>query len=331
MNVSNETAKIEGLFDRQLTLMIKFSDRYVTPLISLAGSFGNISAMIILKSLLKRNGKVAFKDCIYLMLVLAVIDQFVMINLLLYWLLGDLGSLNIVTKEGAKRWVCRIFTFNLRLGLLLSAWGVTFLSIERCLFVPKHDQVIRSHRTVYLCGFLLGLVVGCVLHGHGFVTFDVIQQDSGFYKCDIGITGEKRAWYYWVDYVVSSLIPCVIVIVCNICIVHFIVKKRNTVFSQKNSSLPNRQASSDAQYQNRITRVLMLVTILFVILTMPYRIMKPLSQVIKVPAAYKKLVGLSLNSFYKFLFINCAINFYCYLLSKSFRSHVRKVFRVTSH
>lgn len=314
-----------------LALRLQFSTRLMNflliPIIIVFGSFGNMLIIVIKLKHRNRNQTAVYKDSQFLMFSLAIVDQTVLFSVFFYWLFGDLGQLNLITSSYGRLLICRIGLFNIRYSLQLSSLGTALLSIERSITLLNVQNGSKSHRSKFIAIYVVGFLLAISTHFHLFWTVSFINLGKRYQTCGAILPKHFDRIYYWVDCVLCSIIPCGTVIVCNFRIVGFLMTRSSQVAPNQPQSLSLLIAQRS---QNRITKVLMIITLLFVLFNAPFRVLRLFTDIDfkKSMTTLKGMVKVLLYNLTANLWmINSAVNFYCYLFSSQFRRQLKFLFK----
>ncbi|CAF1198107.1 unnamed protein product [Adineta steineri] len=213
---------------------------------------------------------------------------------------------------------CRIMSYMTFVGLQLSSWCLTAVSIDRCLslyFLTWKQSYGKLSRTKYHIGIL---TVICLLLNSHILIFNGYRIDSPNFtiKCYVTRTNPYYIFPIWerVHLVVYNLWPFSMMCLCNTYIIYATVRSARIRIPTTNQFSRHRQLSI----------MLILVTFAFVLLTLPsciyfvfFRHRMSTSENLR---TYRYMVQISLGSVQ---FTAHAINFFLYCFStKNFRNEL---------
>lgn len=320
--MNNSTGLIDVSFqDRQrIQKAIVVSNYFVTPVILFFGSIGNVVIMLIMsRAMRKSNMNVTYKDSSFLMFSLAIVDQFVLMSVLLNWLYDV--SFKLALSITGKLYFCRFSYFIIHIGLQMSSLCIGLLSIERSICLPRLQAQAQSHKTKFLLVNIGVFLLSVATRIHYFWTLKMVKIGNND-ECVLHMSKITGEIYYWIDCLLTSIIPCVCVIAFNTRIILFLSSRKAKIEPNvwDKSSVNNRKL---IRGQHQITRVLLIVTLLFVALNVPFRLLKAFENA--------KLWGQKLWILLRYItgimwYLNSAVNFYCYLLLSHFRRQVKALF-----
>lgn len=291
--------------------------RLLAPCLFAFGTFGNILALLIFT-------RMKFYRCSYLLylFMLAVADIVVIWSgLTRYWILHVWQDVDIrqISNSGCKFYLFVIYTF-----MDYSSWILVAVTVERYLRLvhPMRFQSLYSVKaggTVLLVLFLTLTVVNM----HFFWTNGLTETGCGSID---EITQGSHFWFdehvfTWIDLFVLSLIPSMIMIICNVLICRSI----------KGSNLNNTRNSLPTSHRNCLTRMLILVNVVFLVTTLPnsvyfivHTFMEDMNMIS--PNVTSQL-DLTWAVLYLLQFSNYCTNFYLYAArSEAFQMECRDLF-----
>lgn len=321
--MNNSTGLIDVSFQERQRIQkaLVVSNYFVTPVILFFGSVGNVVIMLIMsRAMRKSNMNVTYKDSSFLMFSLAIIDQFVLISVLLNWLYDV--SFKLTLSITGKLYFCRFSYFNIHIGLQMSSLCIGLLSIERSICLPRLRTQAQSHKTKFLLVNIGVFLLSVATRFHYFWTLKMVKIGNDNDVCVLQMSKVAGEIYYWIDCLLTSIIPCVCVIAFNTRIIVFLSSRKAKIEPNVwDESSVNKRKLIRGQHQ--ITRVLMVVTLLFVALNVPFRLLKAFESA--------KHSGQNLWTLLRYIagilwYLNSAVNFYCYLLLSHFRRQVKALF-----
>ncbi|CAF1450411.1 unnamed protein product, partial [Didymodactylos carnosus] len=169
---------------------------------------------------------------------------------------------------------CRLISFLAFTSLQLSSWYLMLVSFDRamniCFLFWKKD-LGKPHNSMYI---ILIITIGIILlNSHLLFINGFAERNCSPYgkqtciKCYKRLTDYRYVFPKWekVHLIVYNLIPFTVMSICNIFIIYqtLIVTKRQTTSSR------NRSTKHRIRKQRQLTTTLILITFLFIILTIP--------------------------------------------------------------
>ena len=249
----------------------KFMLLYVPPILIILGTFGNIFSFIILK----RKAMLKFSTYYYLM-VLAVADTLVLyIGLLRLWI-GELTGFDL--KDQAD-WICKLTNVIGYTVSDFSVWLIIAVTIERYIVVCHPLKANTMCNTVRARKVILGLLAGLfVLNLHFFWTVQIVYYKHNGDTIPQCAGGAEHAHlvdqvWPWVDTIIYSFLPFVVIIVLNVLIVHqVILARRHRVELRSGSMYEHSQRRPSHEGSTRLTIMLLTITFAFLLTTLPMTI-----------------------------------------------------------
>ena len=323
----------------------KMLEAVMIPLISTLGLVGNTLSGVVMFQTHNRH-----VTCYFYMGVLAVTDSVFLAPGLIYWLLMDIGQVDI--PYGVHDNICNVLLPVTAGSALCGTYIILAMTLDRLIAVkwPLKSLTwctMRRARVTVTCIIILSFLVKLP---YGWLT----RPAPRCVVLQVERTPLIQA-YYWINSAVGSYIPFVILLILNLLIIKTIRKrgkyiktatssgsesdemKRHKPISGSRSirsSQSTRSGSEEtkdvkkAKSEKCLTRMLLLVTFSFLILTTPvyvfyliYLFISPVSS----PRAFA-LYSLVAHTTAKMFMMNFSINFYLYCLGGSkFRRDLRMV------
>lgn len=292
----------------------------ISPIFLFVGVFGNILNLIVLRRMhFEKN------PTLILLFLLSVTDIAVLlVGLPRYWA-RDALQFDLRT---VSQFSCKFSLFLIYISMQLSSWILVLVSVIRViktvlpLRYPKTKiRVTRKHTLTVFCFVVIAL---CIINFHFFITNGVITED-GEASCT-SLTPDFRNFdeyvFVYIDFLMMSVFPAIIIIVCNI----FIYLVLKNMKQRRASTTSTDKVTSDSV--SRVTRMLFVTSSYFVISTAPISLHFIVDSYVR-PGSddlTQAKLDMSFTVLYLFQFSHFVINFYCYTVTnKRFRRSVKKL------
>lgn len=292
----------------------------ISPIFLFVGVFGNILNLIVLRRMhFEKN------PTLILLFLLSVTDIAVLlVGLPRYWA-RDALQFDLRT---VSQFSCKFSLFLIYISMQLSSWILVLVSVIRViktvlpLRYPKTK--IRVTRKNTLTVFCIVVIALCIINFHFFITNGVITED-GEASCT-SLTPDFRNFdeyvFVYIDFLMMSVFPAIIIIVCNI----FIYLVLKNMKQRRASTTSTDKVTSDSV--SRVTRMLFVTSSYFVISTAPISLHFIVDSYVR-PGSddlTQAKLNMSFTVLYLFQFSHFVINFYCYTVTnKRFRRSVKKL------
>lgn len=292
----------------------------ISPIFLFVGVFGNILNLIVLRRMhFEKN------PTLILLFFLSVTDIAVLlVGLPRYWA-RDALQFDLRT---VSQFSCKFSLFLIYISMQLSSWILVLVSVIRViktvlpLRYPKTK--IRVTRKNTLTVFCIVVIALCIINFHFFITNGVITED-GEASCT-SLTPDFRNFdeyvFVYIDFLMMSVFPAIIIIVCNI----FIYLVLKNMKQRRASTTSTDKVTSDSV--SRVTRMLFVTSSYFVISTAPISLHFIVDSYVR-PGSddlTQAKLDMSFTVLYLFQFSHFVINFYCYTVTnKRFRRSVKKL------
>ena len=284
------------------------------PIICGVGITGNILTLVVLS-----HRKMLSSTNVYLS-ALAVADLFKLFNDMLYVIVSILMRTHPFEANQMMGLMYPISHYILNQSVCVSSWLTVCVGVERYIAVchparAKEMCTVKRARNVSIIVFILmsAIAIPSGLKYRGVIVNDPVTNQT---KYDLNLTelGNNESFmtvYTWIINLLRSVIPLCILIFVNACIIQSLRKER--VKGKKMSA------------RNRITLMLIIVIIVFVLCISPDAIMSTVFGFGYVEAGY--LVKGIREFTDTLLLVNSAVNFIIYCLcSKIFRDVFSEIF-----
>ncbi len=278
------------------------------------GVFGNCVSFIVLQTSYYRPHPTGL-----LLSILAVCDTLSLVTgLVRKWILELTENGYDVRSDSVVG--CKLHAFLTYYSQTLGSWTIVVFTLDRTISVllPLKSKQYFTYRRV-LATWLLGAVVLASFYSQVFFIFSmathVVAQDNGendtYHVCNFlpyyfDINYNKV--FYWVDLSLFSTLPFVAIASCNGVIIASLVKMRRA--QQVIRATPG---GGDKNKRRGTIILLMVVSLVFVLTTLPYALHFATYSYIPRSTAYAKAVDAIISVLvYLLYFSNNAINFLLY-------------------
>jgi len=288
---------------------------YGSGVIIIFGTIGNLlSGLVMMRKSLQRH------TTSFYLTVLAVVDTAVLYTGLLRYWIRALRGLDIRSLSVAS---CKIHIFFVYFLMQFEAWILVWVAVERlaAIFVPHHAKEMFTKKFASIQLALTGTTL-MALNAHFFWTKTIVKTYC--YTSDDKYSYFVNVIWSWIDFVIASLAPFVLMLSINVAIIARLLYLRK---------LRNLNARADANTRiNTMTTILITVNFMFFVTTAPITIyigtQKHWNDQVK---TYRDLAKLHLAwaSINMAAYTNFAINFILYCLSgPSFRRELARMLHI---
>ncbi|XP_021373894.1 thyrotropin-releasing hormone receptor-like [Mizuhopecten yessoensis] len=291
-----------------------YINKYYLYVIVAIGLPGNLAAVVTIC-----NMRPLTSSSVY-MVMLAIVDS---VNLGLKILYLQLTLYNVQMGHAG----CKVMFFCGTFFMHYANWILVAMTIERFLaiWLPlKVSELCTRTRAFLVMGLIAVPLLGLNLH----FFWSTLEVWDDYYSWDCQFRSEfeyfmTKMWY-WIDGAAYSLIPFIILVIFNILIIVGISRGHRGVVSK----IDKTQMTEKMKQQQQITIMLVTVSLVFVVLTMPncvFFIFQNYWDYTKNLHEYARYF-----LFYQLVFVlsdfNHAINFYLYFLSgRKFRARFHAI------
>ena len=293
----------------------------MSPVLIVVGTLGNVlSALVFCRKPLRNMAASLY------LTVLAVADT----SVLLYGLLFQWLQLSFEIAVSRRSNVgCKILTFLLYGSVQMEAWILVSVTIERFMTLTRlmTTQVWFTRRRACIgtcCLFTLIFAINC--HFFATVHLDATNESPGRCRCKDEYQTFCTWMLPWIDAFLVSILPFVIMFTLNLII---IVKLReHNRFQKKYSDQGNQRGLEATPNVNSITAMLLCVTFIFILTTLPLLLFEALPQ--HIHDSIKPTDSVLIQTVcYMLSYVNCAINFQLYCVtSRKFRIELMRMCKV---
>ncbi|XP_033732975.1 thyrotropin-releasing hormone receptor-like [Pecten maximus] len=286
-----------------------YINKYYLYVIVAIGLPGNLAAVVTIC-----NMRPLTSSSMY-MVVLAIVDS---VNLALKILYLQLTLHNVQMGHNG----CKVMFFCGTFFMHYANWILVAMTIERFLaiWLPlKVSELCTRSRAALVMGLIAVPLLGLNLH----FFWSTLEVWDDYYSWDCQFRTEFQYFmtklWYWIDGAAYSLIPFIVLVIFNILIIVGIKRGHRGIVSK----IDKTRMTEKMKQQHQITVMLVTVSLVFVILTMPNCVFFIFQNYWDYTATLHEYARYFL--FYQLVFVlsdfNHAINFYLYFLSgKKFRA-----------
>ncbi|CAF1385718.1 unnamed protein product [Adineta steineri] len=168
---------------------------------------------------------------------------------------------------------CRIMSYMTFVGLQLSSWCLTAVSLDRCLslyFLTWKHKYGKLSRVKYHIAIL---AITCLLLNSHILFFNGYYIDTlkKTVKCYATRTNIHYIFPQWerVHLVVYNLCPFIIMLTCNTFIICISIRSARIRMTRRMTDASGKVSTTSTSRHRQLTIMLMLVTFMFVLLTLP--------------------------------------------------------------
>jgi len=239
---------------------------------------------------------------------------------------------------------CKLQRFILYTSLDTSAWILIAVTVERFLAVcmPQHHHFLKTPRHAFRA------VGGIVLFQSAFnlhvfwtrgrqVIVAVEDNSTVIINCAYPTESARNYWTFyqsWVSMLVYCVVPFCVMLILNIFIIRTLRKHKRSMARKRSLSANSRKATKGGIPTDSMTRMLLCVTLYFIIVTTPSFIFTMIQDVLfykdVVTAHQHAVMELVDGALTVLLYLNHSINFLLYCLTgRRFRSELIMMCRRT--
>ncbi len=316
-DVNNTTStNVQSHMDSEFFFYVKGTD-YVTYIgdyvIRPVGVVANMISLCVMN--LKHNRKLTICLC---MSFLAISDSIVLpvgsLTELVYFIAEDMF--------GDTSCKCHVFVHHMFASF--GSFTIVLMTFDKfCAVVFPHKAKMLSTRGRVLKFTFLNIVVVTILYIPLIFTAGA-EHSLKFCSRHLYIKGWLVDVYFTSSVVFYPLIPAAAILLMNTGIIR-------VIYQRKLSNLTSR--ASNKSQDRQLTIMLLLVSFIFILLTLPFEIRGAFFNNRDPDATKIDMIkkAFNLNITYQFMILNFAINFFLYLLSGTkFRNDLKTLFRIKS-
>ena len=316
----NTTYDLSNFLEYRIAININL---YYPPILVCVGLAGNILSFLVYIQRERRKTSLG----IYLA-ALAVLDGIMCCSVFQYWLLHNF-LVQLIKENGCYFMTCFVLIIT-----NFSHWLIVVITIDRFIaisFPIRKFKLITARRAKITLIFIGSFCLLKNLHYIWTTDFLPGKNINAIPMCSFGLVrkGVSVTAYKWFEVFFSSILPFVIIVSVNICIICKIKENGKKVACQsRRQSNPILNIKLNKE-ERSITIILLMVSLLFVGLTAPLFIHRVyynrviLMKNMTITANYYLSHQICHNLWYT----NHAINFFIYsIFGKSFRDDLKKLF-----
>jgi hypothetical protein len=290
--------------------------KYVPPFLIVPGAIFN--SLIIVVLLRHKFGKASTRT---LLISLALVDTATLFVGLLRWWMIKVFNFNVRTLTNPS---CPIHLFATYLFRHLASWIVVLLTLERCISVclPLRARIVCTKKVTCIVLFMVIFLLS-LLNAH-FLFFTQIVYGKSMY-CDSPskdyIAFRDYIWY-WLDLFTYIGLPFTIIAFCNCAILLKIIQSHAD--RQMLQNVGDKPECKMARQVTSMTYMLVTVSVVFIILTLPFSSQFVILSQIKDKTQQRFVYTVT----YLISHVNNSINFLLYCMSGTqFRRAVYKMIK----
>ena len=320
----NTSSRATSSGDLSLTLLVKYMNLYYIPVLILVGLVGNIVSFIVFSTTQLKN----LSSSVYLA-ALALADTGCLLNICVSWMVNI--RVNLYHMEG---W-CQTFVYLTYVFSFLSVCYVVSFTIERFIavcFPLKRQQLCTVNRARIV------VIVEAIF---GLSAYSFAIWTSGAHKYKTGTLCYPRKQYYklvnilgYVDSILTLILPVFVIIIVNVSLVYKITFVYDSLKLQApartrrdGSESPicgrTQNMSTSNRRQVRITKMLVVVSSVFVVLNLPSHAMRIYNFIMLLSGGRHEASRLEMHLqqlFQLLYYTHFSVNFFLYsLCGKNFR------------
>lgn len=232
------------------------------PIICVFGLTGNVMSIIVMSQKQMRSSTNTY------LFALAISDLIKLMCDFLYFMVILLFQINPVTGNRAYGFLYPYAHYIFKTSLCISAWLTVSVAIERYIYVchptkVKHHCNINRARTISFSVFIVMSVLA-IPYAMRYKTVQTVNNITGVMEYDVKVSDLWQnefftQTYTWIQNLMRSIIPLVILIILNACILYGLRRCR--------------LLRSKSPKKHRITTMLITVILVFLICITPDTIM----------------------------------------------------------
>ena len=323
-NMSSETVSPEDV-----AMVMKHKEtaltvwQYGSPILLSTGTVGNILSVVVIC-----RKKILHTTTSVYLLGLAAVDTASLYTGLLHLYMKNVHEYDWRLSSTAS---CKLHMFAGSVFLQYGAWLLVSVTLERlcAVYLPHRCREIFTKRNAAI-GLTVQAIVIIAINAHYLVTHEVLKMNSGVVICAAPTNSHWHFTHYvwpWIDYSLSSLLPSLLLLLCNSAIVCRIGHAE---------SLRRRQlhAHGTGAKMSSMTAILLTVSLVFLISTAPLSIyiIRNVALQLNADAVHRAQYSVVWAALNLLLYTNNAVNFLLYIVSgPRFRQELFKVLCVKSN
>ena len=263
-NSSHPTTCEDALMHFQEHRTSKLLLLYVPPILIILGTLGNLMSCVILC----RKAMRKFSTYTYLA-VLSLTDTLVLhVGLMRLWV-AQLTGYDVRDTAG---WLCKVVNFTGYTVSDYSVWLIVAVTVERYIVVAnplRATTFCTNKRALFVIFGILALLLA--VNMHIFWTVELAEQ-GGRFVCRGGPGHEDFVEHYlpWLDAILYSIAPFLILLFLNILIINKVVQARHSRKElQSGSVYSDKKRIVHGESGTKLTVMLLTISFSFLITTLP--------------------------------------------------------------
>ena len=301
---------------------------YVPPVLLILGTFGNVFSFFILMKNVKKASTYSYLSA------LAIMDLLVLyIGLLRLWI----GQFTIDFRTQAD-WVCKIIVFLGYVCSDTSVWLIIAVTAERfcVVYFPLHAPRLCNVKNARIVIFAIVLLFSSI---NGHFLWSVELEINHFNETVLKTCHSRKNYQFlveivwpWIDAVIYSFVPFVLILVFNILIIRQVFMAKKTRSKMLQLSACQRHLVKPTRYKTqcetsrKITCMLLVISFTFLLTTLPVNITLIVSTVTSHSDSVDSFAKMQLANTLTVLlmYTNHCINFFLYCATgRKFREQFR--------
>lgn len=328
MIVANSTADVLPADGEEYTSELAEIDKYFwiffSPIFLIFGVVGNIlNILVLIRMKFYKNATLLLLFC------LAWTDMVVLIvGLPRYWLTNTFDF----DLRTVSQFSCKFSLFLIYFSMQLSSWIlvlVTLIRFVKTVFSLKYSSskgFVNMRKTI-IAFCIIAIILICI-NFHLFITNGINSDGDCSSLTEEYLEFDEKVFVF-IDFAFLSLIPAIIMIVCNVFI---FLKIRELASPVRRMSIgqmnPNKVQKKTI---SKVTMMIVITSVYFIIATVPISIYFIVDSYVRPGASAKVEAQLDLawTITYLFEYSQFTLNFYLYTSTNdSFRKHLKNMFHV---
>lgn len=325
-DTANNSMSRDSTSDTSIFSSLFFNIAY--PAVFIVGILGNLLTFIVCRHLNSLS--------VYLSALAASDSALVTVEIVLYFF--SPASLH---SSSAAEMVCKAFFSVSFIFGAWSAWLHVAVTMQRTLSIvfPHNIYFTCTRRKSKLISFIIAITIA-IIYIYIIYTLSVDMVDSNSFRLYLKCSRSRnetvdddlvdRLKYTWIfmDMIISSVLPFMLLLVCNIFLVKTVVGSVRDMNGKLESGQPDQVVSRERKAIS-MTHTLILLSTTFFLLTAPIAVFPFAKSYISHQETFSQDASDTLEAFFELLYMsNSAINFYLYFKTgTAFRGRCLEIFR----